>query len=385
MKLDIQLFGYYDGDVEIKVVADTKEFDQGLDKIQSSTQKAGSTVKNIVAGLGITKLVGKAFQVINASLDDAIERFDTLNNFPKVMSNLGIGATDAQKSIDRMSDALAGLPTTLDQGARAVQRFTSKNSDVSKSTDIFLALNNAILAGGANTQIQASALEQLSQAYAKGKMDMMEWRTTQMAMPAQLKQVATAMGVTTDQLGEMLREGDNTSEAMDKFMNTIIKLNKEGINGFQSFEKQAKNSTGGIRTAITVAKTQVVKGVTDMITGINKGLKKSKLPSLSTIIGNVGKEAKKVLDNVGKLLAKINFKDLLNVVKNLTPAIGLLVTGFIAYEGVLKAITAINFAKNLASATSAIMGLTSATTLSKEASANSSLVMSAFWKVTFLK
>ena len=31
MKLDIQLFGYYDGDVEIKVVADTKDFEKGLE------------------------------------------------------------------------------------------------------------------------------------------------------------------------------------------------------------------------------------------------------------------------------------------------------------------------------------------------------------------
>lgn len=377
MKLDIQLFGYYDGDVEIKVIADTKEFDQGLDKIQSSTQKAGSTVKNIVAGLGITKLVGKAFQVINASLDDAITRFDTLNNFPKVMSNLGIGAKAADKEINRMSEALAGLPTTLDQGALAVQRFTSKNGDVKKSTDIFLALNNAILAGGANTQIQASALEQLSQSYSKGKMDMMEWRTVQMAMPAQLKQVATAMGVTTDQLGEMLREGDNTSEAMDKFMNTIIALNKNGINGFQSFEKQARNSTGGIQTAITVAKTQVVKGVTDMITGINKGLKKSKLPSLSEIIAKVGKEAKKQLDGIAKMLAKIDFKALLDVVKKLIPVVGTLVAGFVAYEGVLKAITAINFAKNLTSAISAVVGLTSATNLSAGAMTIFNAVISA--------
>ena len=91
-----------------------------------------------------------------------------------------------------MSDKLSGLPTTLDQGASAVQRFTSANGDVEKSTDLFLALNNAILAGGASTEIQATALEQMSQAYAKGKPDMMEWRSLMTAMPAQLKQVADA-------------------------------------------------------------------------------------------------------------------------------------------------------------------------------------------------
>ena len=349
MKLDIQMFSYYDGDVVVKVKADTGEFEKGLDKIEDSTKKASSSVKNVVLGLGISKIISKGFSAITSSMDDAIKRFDTLQNFPKVMSNLGIGVEDAQKSIDTMSEALAGLPTTLDQGAMAVQRFTSKNNDVKKSTDIFLALNNAILAGGAGTEIQASALEQLSQSYSKGKMDMMEWRTVQMAMPAQLKQVATAMGVTTDQLGVMLREGDNTAEVMDEFMETIIKLNKEGINGFASFEKQAKNSTGGIRTSITIAKTQVVKGVASMIEGINKGLKKSKLPSLSEIIANIGKEAKKHLDNIGKALSKIDFKKVADTIKNLLPVLGSLVAGFVAYNTAIKAINMVNMIKNFAS------------------------------------
>ena len=59
------------------------------------------------------------------NMDDAIKRVDTMNNFPNVMKNLGIGAEDAQKSINKMSEKLKGLPTSLDAGARAVQRFTS--------------------------------------------------------------------------------------------------------------------------------------------------------------------------------------------------------------------------------------------------------------------
>ena len=204
MELDIQLFA--DGKVVIQTELDTNDFKKGLDRMQNSAKGAGASIKGIVAGLGITKMISAAFNTIRGSMDDAISRLDTLNNFPKVMSNLGVSAKDSEKAIKKMSDKLAGLPTTLDDGARAVQRFTSKNGDVKKSTDLFLALNNAILAGGAPTEMQASALEQLSQAYAKGKPDMMEWRSAMSAMPAQLKQVAQAMGyVNADELGEALR------------------------------------------------------------------------------------------------------------------------------------------------------------------------------------
>lgn len=298
IKLDIQRFA--DGKVVIDAILNRNNFEKGLDKMKSSTQKAGSTIKNIVVGLGITKLIGSAMNTITGSIDGAISRLDTLNQFPKVMSNLGIGAEDAQKSIDKMSDKLSGLPTTLDEGARAVQRFTSKNGDVAKSTDLFLALNNAILAGGASSEIQSSALEQLSQAYAKGKPDMMEWRTAMTAMPAQLKQVAMAMGyVDADALGEALRNG---SVSMDEFMDTITKLNTEGVNGFQSFEEQAKNSTGGIATSITVAKTQVVKGVTDIIEALNTKLADTGIGGLGDIIGNSGKLAKQGLDVLAQII-----------------------------------------------------------------------------------
>ena len=314
MKLDIQMFA--DGKVVIDTKLNTKEFENGLDRIKSSSQKAGSTIKNIVIGLGITKLVSSAMNQITNSIDDAILRYDTLNNFPKVMENLGIATEEADESIKKMSDKLAGLPTTLDQGASAVQRFTSKNGNVKKSTDLFLALNNAILAGGASSEIQASALEQLSQAYAKGKPDMMEWRTAMTAMPAQLKQVAIAMGyIDADALGEALRNG---SVSMDEFMDTIIELNTKGVKGFASFEKQARNSTGGIKTSITVAKTQVVKGVADIIDALNSNLENTKFGSLGNMISIVGKQSKKSLDKVADLISgKLNAYDFSKEISNL--------------------------------------------------------------------
>ena len=299
MKLDIQLFA--DGKVVIDTELNTKNFESGLDKMKDTSKKAGNTIKNIVLGLGIAKAVGIAMNQITASIDGAVARVDTLNNFPKVMSNLGISAEAADKSIKKMSDKLAGLPTTLDQGAMAVQRFSSANGDVEKSTDIFLALNNAILAGGASTEIQASALEQLSQAYAKGKPDMMEWRTAMTAMPAQLKQVADAMGyVDASALGEALRSGE---VSMDEFMDTITRLNTEGVAGFQSFEKQARNATGGIGTAITVAKTQITKGVADIIGALNVKLDEIGLGSLNDVIANIGTKAKEGLDIIAGLIA----------------------------------------------------------------------------------
>lgn len=281
------------GTLTYKTELNTQGLTQGLDQVSAKTIAFGNLLADAFKKVG---------SVIEGSLDGAITRYDTLNNFPKVMKNLGIETSKSQKSIDKLSEELSGLPTTLDQGALAVQRFTSANGDIEKSTDIFLALNNAILAGGASSEIQASALEQLSQAYSKGKMDMMEWRTIQMAMPAQLKQVAEAMGLTTDDLGEMMRKGDETKETMDEFLDTIIKLNKEGIGELPSLSEQARNGISGIGTSLIVAKTQIVKGVTDIIDSINKLLEENGLGGINQIIEKIGKNSKIALDTIAERL-----------------------------------------------------------------------------------
>lgn len=276
-----------------RFTADTKDFDS---KTKSVNASISSIAKGVIAATGVTKVLSATFDLLRNSIDGAVSRYDTMNNFPRVMSNLGIAADEAQASIDLMSEKLMGLPTTLDEGALAVQRFTSANNDIKKSTNMFLAVNNAILAGGAGAAIQSSALEQLSQAYAKGKPDMIEWRTLMTAMPAQLKQVATAMGyVNADELGASLREGD---ESMEAFMDTIIKLNTEGLDGFQNFEEQARNSTNGIQTALKNMKSRTVQGVTAMIDAIDKGLQEAKLGNIASILENIGNFFR---DNLKKL------------------------------------------------------------------------------------
>ena len=373
---------------------DKSGFKKGLSSLTNSVKSGGTKIKNIVSALGITKLISTAFNTINNSIDGAVSRLDTMNNFPKVMSNLGIGVEESKETINDLSERLKGIPTTLDAAALSVERFTSKNGDVKKSVEIFTAVNNALLAGGASSEIQASALEQLSQAYAKGKPDMVEWRSIQTAMPAQLKQVAQAMGMTTDELGEGLRKG---GVEMDDFIETMIRLNKEGTGQFQSFEKQAKNATGGIKTSITNAKTAIVRGVGNIVTAIDTVLKKTELKGLSNVISKIGSTSENVLKKVAEGVSKINLNKILNTVKQLSnvyvpkiksifsiivnvlknmwtwatknkgvivSVVGVvfsLIASMKAYKGVMSAIQGINIAKNIISALSPTTALISLT------------------------
>lgn len=280
------------------------------DKLGKTTKSLGEAIKGTALGMGVFKAAGAGVSMLNSHLDSAIDRYDTMNQFPKIMSNLGIGAKDSSKAIKTLSKGLTGLPTTLDSAAGGVTNFTSKNGDIGKSTEYFLALNNAIIAGGQSTSIQQSALEQLSQAYSKGGMDMMEWRSLQTAMPAQLKQVAKAMNMSADEMGEGLRNG---TVSMDDFMDTIVKLNKRGVKGFASFEKQAKSATGGIKTAFTNVGTAATRGIANCIGAVDTLLEENGLPGIGQTAINVSGYVDKAFARISGAIEKIDLKGAISV------------------------------------------------------------------------
>lgn len=266
-------------------------------KLQEGANATNSFFKSLMG----FNIIQKAFGMITSQVNSAITRLDTLNNYPKVMSNLGISSEQANASMQMLSEGLKGLPTTLNDAVGSVQRFSSANKNIGASTKMFLALNNAILAGGAEMSTQQSALEQLSQAYAKGKPDMMEWRSAMSAMPAQLGQVAQSMGfVSADALGESLRNGKTS---MNEFMNTLIQLNEAGANGFPSLAEQAKNATGGIATSIANMKSAVTRGITSMMTSINTALESAGLGTIQDIIVGIGSNFEMLLTNIGSFVA----------------------------------------------------------------------------------
>ena len=124
-------------EVLIKFKGDTSSADSATKKMSTSL---GQLTKSFALGNLAAKGITKAIQVFNSGLDGAISRSDTLKNFPKVMSNLGIGTDEASSAMSALSEKLQGLPTSLDSAAMSVQRLTSKNGNVEDSTKIFLAL-----------------------------------------------------------------------------------------------------------------------------------------------------------------------------------------------------------------------------------------------------
>lgn len=246
-----------------------------------------AAIAGAIAGVA-SAAVNKAMSLVGNSVGDAISRVDTLARFPTVMKNLGYNAKDASKEVGRIAENLIGLPTSLDQLTTFVQRIAPVSGGLKQATDVALAFNNAVLAGGGPVYRQADAIEQFSQMLSKGVPDMMAWRTLQEAMPATLSQIAKQLGITSGNTQELYDKLQDGTISFDDFTGAVVDLNKKGLPGFKNFEQQAKDATGGIATGMANAQTAITRGVAKIITAVGQ-------KNISTAIGNIGKAFESVL------------------------------------------------------------------------------------------
>jgi tape measure domain-containing protein len=296
----------------VKVTADIANFTRNISSAgktlssigsgyDTATKKQGSFIRGmsqIASGIGVYAAVSKGIGLISSSLDTAISRYDTLNNFPKVLQRMGFEAEDAQGAINKLSDGIQGLPTTLDSVASTTQRLALMTGDLDGAVDTTLALNNAFLASGSSSADAARGLEQYIQMMAVGKVDMDAWTTLQETMPYALNKTAEAFGYTgesgkaaTQELYDALKSGKIT---FDDFNKQIVNLN-EGVGGFAEL---AQDATDGIRTAWTNMGTDVAKGVTSIIESIDSVLADTPLKSIANIIDQIGDSLYAFLDGI---------------------------------------------------------------------------------------
>lgn len=217
-----------------------------------------------VMGL-VSSVTSKAFDAISNSLGSAIGRVDTMNNFPKVMKNLGYSSQEAEASIKKMSASIDGLPTSLPGLTSMVQQLAPLCSNLDEATNIGIAFNDMCLASGASTADVSRAMQQYSQILSKGKPELQDWKTLQEVMPGQLNQVAKALIGPTANSKDLYNALKDGSITMDDFNAAVLKLDQEGVDGFASFAQQAKDSTQGIGTALDNISNRVAKAVQTII------------------------------------------------------------------------------------------------------------------------
>ncbi|VJT67084.1 phage minor tail protein [Streptococcus pneumoniae] len=296
-----------DGKVTIVVDVDgnkVKVLNDELDKMAQKGDRGSDSLKKFAIGGAAFKLASKAVDLLTDSLGGAIQRFDTLESYPRVMQAMGHSTEDVTRSTKKLAAGIEGLPTTLNEVVGTAQRLTSITGDINKSTDLTLALNNAFLASGSSSADASRGLQQFSQMLSAGKVDMQSWKTLQETMPYALQKTAKSFGFAgqsaQNDFYSALKEGRIT---FNQFSSKLVELNG-GVGGFAEL---AKTNSKGIQTSFGNLKNAVVKGVANTIKALDD---LTKAATGKTIAENF--DALKVIINAA-------FGVIVNVIKASTP------------------------------------------------------------------
>lgn len=296
-----------DGKVTIVVDVDgnkVKVLNDELDKTAQKGDRGSSSLKKFAVGSAVFQLAAKGAELLGEALGGAIQRFDTLESYPRVMQAMGHSTEDVTRSTKKLANGIEGLPTTLNEVVGTAQRLTSITGDINKSTDLTLALNNAFLASGSSSADASRGLQQYTQMLSAGKVDMQSWKTLQETMPYALQKTAESFGFAgqsaQNDFYSALKEGRIT---FDQFSSKLVELNG-GVGGFAEL---AKSNSKGIQTSFGNLKNAVVKGVANTIKALDD---LTKAATGKTIAENF--DALKVIINAA-------FGVIVNVIKASTP------------------------------------------------------------------
>lgn len=266
------------GEAVIRLTFDGKDVKASLNKVESQVEKTGSATGKkwgsawaVAAGNLISKGVQKIGSLVSGSMGAAISRLDTLNNFPRVMSSLGYSAEEADKSISQMDAGLTGLPTTLDAMSSDVQKLAASMGNLAdgevNATTVGLGLNDMFIAGGKGTETASAAMEQYNRMLARGKVDQQSWNSMVDAAPGQMTQLAESLLGAGKNQADLYKAMQDGTVTFDDFNAAIVKLDKEGGDGFKSLHDQAVAATDGIGTQLQNVQTSWTKIVTDALGG----------------------------------------------------------------------------------------------------------------------
>ena len=263
-------------------------------KAQSATQSLMSSVKNTALGAMAFKGVSAAVNTLSSNVGSAVSRFDTLNQYPRVLEQMGFSADEAKDSIKELGDGIQYVPTSLDEIASSAKSLALTTGNLKKSTKLAVAMNNAFYASGSASDEASRGMTQFTQMLSRGKVGQEEWNTLNETMKYGLTQTAKKLGIasgSTTELYDALQDGTIT---MDQFTDAIIECSEET----GGFAEVAKTSTAGISTSMSNLKISIVKGMAGALSAIDTFLAANQLPTISQMIDSVKNKIGPAFDTI---------------------------------------------------------------------------------------
>ena len=223
-----------------------KSVSSTISHIGSSMQSLGNALNKFASPFrtlmnGTVFAAGYKFlNLMTEGFSRATERADILSTYKPVFKAMGAGLDvngdwESQLSnpqgtgaYDRIYDSVIGLPTGIDEIVNEWKLLTIATQDYNKAADLAIASNNAILASGADDQVQTTARRELRTLMTTGKLTERQWDSLRKGIPVAWNAIEQDLKKNGDIQGSLLEALKNGDISAQRFGELLI---DEGING----------------------------------------------------------------------------------------------------------------------------------------------------------
>lgn len=256
-----------------------------------------SRVSNITRGLtaGVTMGLGYgALNKVTEGLKSGFTRYDTMKKYTRIMEALGYSADDTKGSIERLNDAVNGLPTSLDSITEMSQRFALATGDIDKATDVAIASNNAFLASMSTDSQRYQGMLQLSDLLNGKKLTSREWYSLGTSMGAAINEVGKELGYGEEKLGEFRQALYGGSISTQDFLDALVKVGTgegkirkmalESMDTWEAFFSRIGTAASRFTYGVLTAMDDIINTVTGgKFTSLNSFLDDKIIPSINSM------------------------------------------------------------------------------------------------------
>lgn len=328
---------------KLKQSLDLKGAAKGLDGVNAAASKfppaglaagiEGISAKfSALATIGITALsritnaaITAGTQLVKSLTIDPVKagltEYETnLNSIQTILANTGL---EGQKGLDKVNHALEQLNEYSDQTiynfsemARNIGTFTAAGVDLDTSTAAIKGIANLAAVSGSNSQQASTAMYQLSQALAAGKVSLQDWNSVVNAgmggevFQNALKETARVHGVAVDSIikeegsfRDSLQKGWITSEILTETLNKFTgDLNEKQLKSMGYTKEQIADITKMGQVAQDAA--TKVKTMSQLIGTLQEAAGSGWAKTWQLIFGDF-EEARTLFTNVNNVLGAL--------------------------------------------------------------------------------
>lgn len=219
------------------------EFQKGVQQQLVNTgaqmQTLGATLQRITSPFadiyrGMLYGVGyRALGMVTQSISGAFSRYDTIQTYSKVLTNLGVDATKkfsiaGQEATDvyhNLENAVLGLPTGIDEIIESMRRYAGATGEAERATKLAIAANNAYIAGHMGEREKLFTERQLVALAGGAELSTNQWDSLRRNAPLAMKVVAQQMKMSVQDMVDSLKKGEISGQ---RFLDVFISAGTEG-------------------------------------------------------------------------------------------------------------------------------------------------------------